>query len=75
MMTEQKTNLGSCGWYETKNGFINEFATCLNTHKWNIKVLCDYNAGQKIFLEEINDKYLKMGVENNWTPRATPQPN
>ena len=80
MMTEHKTSFGFCGWYETKNGFINEFAARLNTlqkqNKLNIKVLRGDNAGEnRSFLDEINSKNWKMGVEANWTPRATPQPN
>lgn len=79
-MTEHKTSFGFCGWYKTKDGFINEFVSSLNTlqkqHQWNCKVICGNNAGEnKSFLEEINGKHWKMGVEANWTPRATPQPN
>jgi hypothetical protein len=80
MFIEHKTGAGFIGWYDTKDGFINDYIIKMNIlrnrRKYSFKRLRADGAGEnRSFVKEANSKYWKFTIEPEWTARATPQAN
>ena len=80
MMTEYHTGHGFVNWFESKDGFINDFCKNISIlqskHKYVIKRLRGDGAGENnSFLQEMNSARWKFNVTPEWTPRDTPQQN
>jgi hypothetical protein len=80
MLIEHKTGTGFLGWFNTKDGFINDYTTKMNIlrnrHKYSFKRLRADDAGEnRSFIKEANCKEWKFTIEPEWTARATLQVN
>jgi hypothetical protein len=80
MLIEHKTGTGVSGWFNTKDGFIDDYIIKMNVLrnrcKYSFKRLRADGAGEnRSFVNEANGKQWKFTIEPEWTARATPQPN